>query len=421
MFAHIQPAKPSGSIMVPPSKSMAHRLLMAAGLAAGTSYVENLALSNDVQVTLNGLRQLGADITLDGGTAAVHGLPCFAPVTQPVDCGESGSTLRFFVPVFSLTGAPVTFRGAPRLMQRPQGVYAELFAQQHLHFDQKEETLTINGALTAGEYTVAGNVSSQFITGLLYALPLCNGDSILYITPPLESRSYIELTLAALAAFGVQAVFTNAFTISIKGNQKYFACNCTVEGDYSQAAFWLVLGSVLGGVGVKGLAENSRQGDKVITDILTRCGAALHTENKVLRCEAAPLTATEIDLADCPDLGPIVMVLALFCSGETCIKNAARLRMKESDRIAAMQQEIAKMGGEIFADENTVAIKACALHGAKTLCSHNDHRIAMALAVAAVCAGVPVTISGAEAVNKSYPDFWQHLASLGVEVELYEE
>ncbi|PWM46801.1 MAG: 3-phosphoshikimate 1-carboxyvinyltransferase [Clostridiales bacterium] len=421
MRVSLNPGEFNGSLTVPPSKSMAHRLLIAASLANGESVIENIALSNDIKVTAEGLRILGADIYIKGNAAKINGIERFLPVNQPVNCGESGSTLRFFIPLFSLTDSRITFKGEGRLMQRPQNIYAQIFKKRRLMFEQKGDTLTISGPLTEGEYSIPGNVSSQFITGLLYALAFGDGESIIHITPPFESRSYVELTLEAQKLFGVDAYFYDDFTIRIKGNQKYIPCKCIVEGDYSQAAFWLVCGSICGNASVKGLLPNSKQGDRVILDILARCGANIEIHNEFINCSKASLKATQIDLSDCPDLGPILMVLALFCQGKTIISNAARLRMKESDRISSMQQEIAKMGGKILADENSVQIERCTLHKAENLSSHNDHRIAMSLAVAAVCAGVPVSISGAQAVNKSYPTFWEDLKSMGVKVDYYDE
>lgn len=421
MKVKIVPKTLAGRVSVPPSKSVAHRLLLCAGLAEGESRIGGIALSEDMQATITCLRALGADVTRTDDGVKVRGLPYFAAVNGKVDCRESGSTLRFFVPLFARVGAPVTLTGAPRLLQRPQQVYADIFHARGLQFRQTETEITVCGPLPAGEYTVPGNVSSQFITGLLTAQALAGGRSVVRVAPPFESSGYVALTIDAMRRFGVEVQQPDKYTFCINGNQKYKPCDCVAEGDYSQAAFWAVAGSVAGGVQIDGLNPQSLQGDKVIVDILRRCNAQITQTPDGLECRESVLRATEIDLADCPDLGPVLMVLALFCHGETVIRNAGRLRMKESDRIAAMQAELAKMGGAVLADENTVAVSGTVLHGADDLDSHNDHRVAMALAVAAVAAGVPVTIGTAQAVNKSYPQFYQHLRQLGAEVTLLDE
>ena len=301
MRAILYPSEISGRVDAPPSKSMAHRALICAALAKGESRVLNLSASQDITATLAAMRLLGASAAdMDApecrrGAAAAYahwsgertvsgpgslilkgtgGLP-FAPVSGPVDCCESGSTLRFLIPLFSLTDAPVRFTGRGRLMERPQGVYARMFAERGLGFAQDADGITVRGALSAGEYTLAGNISSQFISGLLFALPLLSGASVIRITPPFESRSYVDLTLRALADFGVRAAFTDENTIAVPGGQTYRPCAYTVEGDYSQAAFLAVLGAARGGVAVTGLREDSLQGDRAILDILARCGARI--------------------------------------------------------------------------------------------------------------------------------------------------
>ena len=435
MRAILYPSEISGRVDAPPSKSMAHRALICAALAKGESRVLNLSASQDITATLAAMRLLGASAAdMDApecrrGAAAAYahwsgertvsgpgslilkgtgGLP-FAPVSGPVDCCESGSTLRFLIPLFSLTDAPVRFTGRGRLAERGLG------------FAQDADGITVRGALSAGEYTLAGNISSQFISGLLFALPLLSGASVIRITPPFESRSYVDLTLRALADFGVRAAFTDENTIAVPGGQTYRPCAYTVEGDYSQAAFLAVLGAARGGVAVTGLREDSLQGDRAILDILARCGARIIRTDGAALFEKSALRGTEIDLADCPDLGPVLMVLGALCKGETVIRNAARLRMKESDRIAAMEQELRKMGAELFSTQDTVTVRGGALHGADGLYGHNDHRVVMALAVAAYAAGVPAAIGGAEAVNKSWPYFFETVRALGGKVELTDE
>ena len=413
------PGAVHGTVAAPPSKSMAHRALICAALAQGTSQIIGLASSQDMLATQDALRLLGAKLMQNEHGLFVTGARSvpFSALTQPVPCRESGSTLRFLIPLFSLTGAAVQLTGEGRLPQRPQSVYEALFLEKGLSFVQNEQGVLLHGALPAGEYTLNGSISSQFVTGLLFALPLLDCPSTVHITPPFESRSYANLTLQALSDFGVHASWQDDVTLSIPAPQTYKPCVYKVEGDYSQAAFFAVLGAVLGQVHITGLRLDSLQGDKAILDILKRCGAQFSANDHELCFFKSDLHATVIDLADCPDLGPILMVLGLFCTGETVLTNAGRLRIKESDRIAAMESEIRKMGGEIRSEGDTVFVRSGMLHAAQNLDSHNDHRIVMAMSIAALGAGVPVVLHGAQAVEKSYPNFFSDLASLGAKVE----
>ena len=409
-----------GSIAAPPSKSMAHRAVLCAALAKGTSRLHHLAFSKDISATLGAAGRLCARVTTGENDAVVEGLGRFLPVDAPVDCCESGSTLRFLIPLAGLTGQEVTFTGRGRLMERPQSVYKTLYQQQGLRFEQGADRLTVEGALTPGEYELAGNVSSQFISGLLFALPLLAGDSTLHLIPPVESRSYIDMTRAVQAAFGVHSRWLDATTLLLPGGQQYHPCDYNVEGDYSQAAFPAVLGAVCGGVTITGLAPDTLQGDAAILDILRRCGAVFTRTGDSVTFAKAPLHGVDIDLADCPDLGPVLMVLGLLCEGTTVIRNAQRLRLKESDRIAAMEAELRACGGVLESDGGTITVHGCAerLHApAAPLHGHNDHRVVMSLAVLAAAAGLPLTVDDAEAIQKSWPGFFADAAPLGVEVE----
>ena len=263
----------AGRIAAPPSKSMAHRAVLCAALAKGTSHLHHLAFSKDISATLGAAGRLCARVTTGENDAVVEGLGRFLPVDAPVDCCESGSTLRFLIPLASLTRQEVTFTGRGRLMERPQSVYKTLYQQQGLRFEQSADRLTVEGALTPGEYELAGNVSSQFISGLLFALPRLGGTSTLHLIPPVESRSYIDMTRAVQHAFGVESRWLDENTLEIPGGQHYLPCDYTVEGDYSQAAFPAVLGAVTGGVAITGLSEETLQGDAAILEILRRCGA----------------------------------------------------------------------------------------------------------------------------------------------------
>ena len=410
----------AGRIAAPPSKSMAHRAVLCAALAKGTSHLHHLAFSKDISATLGAAGRLCARVTTGENDAVVEGLGRFLPVDAPVDCCESGSTLRFLIPLASLTGQEVTFTGRGRLMERPQSVYKTLYQQQGLRFEQDADRLTVEGALTPGEYELAGNVSSQFISGLLFALPLLDGESTLHLIPPVESRSYIDMTRAVQAAFGVTSRWLDGNTLALPGRQHYRPCDYDVEGDYSQAAFPAVLGAVCGGVTVTGLRPDTLQGDAVILDILRRCGAQFTREGDTVTFAKAPLHGVDIDLADCPDLGPVLMVLGLLCEGTTVIRNAERLRLKESDRIAAMEAELRTCGGVLESEGGTITVHGCAehLHAPEgILHGHNDHRVVMSLAVLSAAAGLPLTVDDAEAIQKSWPNFFAAIRPLGVEVE----
>ena len=413
------PARIGGTVSAPPSKSMAHRAVLCSALAKGTSHIENLEFSKDISATLAAAGQLCARVESGPADALVEGLGHFRPVFGPVDCCESGSTLRFLIPLASLTGQSITFVGRGRLMERPQSVYETLYREQNLHFEQANGQLTVAGSLRSGEYTLAGNVSSQFISGLLFALPLLAGDSTLHLIPPVESRSYIEMTRAAQAAFGVTSHWLDDTTLCIPGGQQYHPRDYIVEGDYSQAAFLAVLGAVKGGITLTGLAAGTLQGDAAILDILRRCGAKFTRTEAGLVFEQAPLHGVDIDLADCPDLGPVLMVLGLLCEGTTVIRNAERLRIKESDRIAAMEAELRACGGVLSSEGGTITVQGCKprLHAPEApLSGHNDHRVVMSLTVLALAADIPLAINEAEAVQKSWPHFFDALKPLGVEV-----
>ena len=414
MLARIQPSRLQGSVTVPPSKSMAHRALLCAGLAAGTTQIQGILPSQDMEATCRALTALGASIARQGSLARVQGVAGRPKAPQgPVDCGESGSTLRFLIPAFALASAPARLTGRGRLPQRPLGPYGAIFHGQGLPFAQDETGVSFQGPLAPGDYGLPGDVSSQFISGLLFALPLLPGDSHIRIQPPFESRGYVNMTLQVMDAFGVQAAFLDGLTLHVPGNQRFTApaAPFLVEGDDSQAAFFLTLDAILGDVSVAGLSLRSIQGDRVMGEILARCG---HVPGQLPR----PLAPFVADLGDCPDLGPILMTLGLFCQGESRLLNAGRLRLKESDRGTAMAQELGKLGGQASLAGDEIRIRQSRLRPGPALSSHGDHRIAMALAVAALGARIPADIQGAEAVEKSYPDFWKDLAAIGARVEL---
>lgn len=419
MKAKIYPAQiKSGNILIPPSKSLAHRAIICACLARGKSIISNIDYSVDIRATIEGMRHLGADIQENGNTLFIDGTHTFQYDNNVVDCHESGSTLRFFLPLFSLTGKRVTFSGSKRLIERPQNVYEMLFQEQRIDFVRSYPNIAIDGRLKPGDLTLKGNVSSQFITGLLFALPLLEADSKIHIEPPFESRSYVDLTIQMLKRFQIIVEYEDAYTLAIKGNQQYQPTDVLVEGDYSQLVFWASLGVLNHSVETHGLDLHSLQGDKKTIDIFKSMNACIKILDDGYQFCPSTLNGTVIDLNDCPDLGPMLFALATQANGKTTFQNAGRLRIKESDRIEAMETELKKLGCSISSTFDTVTITGpVKLQGNVTLHGHNDHRIVMALSILATIADEPITIDDAQAISKSYPGFFKDLASCGIFIE----
>ena len=413
MKASITPSTVQGSVTIPPSKSMAHRSIICAALSSGTSIIDNVDYSKDIIATLDGMKHLGAEITMEESRVIIKGVQKFHCDCEEVFCNESGSTLRFFVPIFSLCDQPITFTGAGRLLERPQTIYEDLFHEQGLTFVQTSDGISIKECLQPGEYTLQGNVSSQFISGLLFTLPLLHEDSTIHILPPFESRSYVDLTIEMLERFGVSVSYTDEHTLYIPGNQHYQPCNYTIEGDFSQLAFFAVLAAINHDLDIKGVRHDSKQGDKQILEILKDFGAGVSKIEGGYHIAKSKLHGAEIDLANCPDLGPILTVLAMYSPGNTVIRNAERLRIKESDRIAAMEEELHKFGVDIHSTQGEIFIQGADSYSCKdTLDGHNDHRIVMALSIALMCSDTCGEIEGAQAINKSYPSFFADILKL---------
>ena len=403
MRVRILPGKASGCVSAPPSKSMAHRLLIAAALADGESVIEGVSSCEDVLATLDCLRALGVKATSDGDTVRICGIDMrSASASGTLPCRESGSTLRFILPLALLSGNAATLIGAPRLLERPMSVYSEICRERGYEYEATGGGISVRGPLECGDFRVAGNVSSQFITGLLFALSCLDGDSRIIITTELESRSYIGLTVAAMAAFGVTVEWRGERELYIKGGQRYRARKIAVEGDYSGAAFLDALGAIGGEVSVSGLSDESLQGDRVYRELFPRLMAGY----------------CEIDIGDCPDLGPILFTLAAALHGGR-FTGTARLKIKESDRAAAMAEELSRFGASLTVLENEVIVRKTELHEpCDILSGHNDHRIVMSLATLATIYGG--SIDGAEAIAKSYPEFFDDLAILGIKTVVEE-
>ena len=394
----IKKGRAIGRVVAPPSKSVCHRLLIAAALAEGESVIDNVAYSEDILATLDCLAALGAKIETLGNTVRVTGGGGKVQGAGELACRESGSTLRFLVPVVLLGGKGV-FSGAERLIARGIGVYQEMLGEKGISFSMEKSRITADGRLVAGHYSMRGDVSSQFVSGMLFALPLLAGDSVLEILPPFESREYVDITVDVLARFGVSVQKEGEFVYRIRGGQHYRPTSLAVEGDWSNAAFLLALDSLGGDVRVEGLNQDSLQGDRVCASLLKKL------ENK----------DENIDLSGCPDLAPVLFAVSAAKNGARFV-GTRRLAIKESDRAAAMASELAKMGVRADVEENAVTVCGGELHApAEVIDGHNDHRIVMSMSLLATLVGGE--IEGAEAVRKSYPDFFEVLASLGIEVE----
>ena len=400
MNVTIFPSAARGTVKAPASKSVAHRMMIGAALAEGVSVLQGVEESEDMLATLDCLRALGAQAALENGLLTVRGVGGdLSRSTGRFSCRESGSTLRFFVPLALLKEGTSVFTGSERLMARGADVYGEVFADQGITMQKNAGGVSFTGKLIPGDYAVRGDISSQYITGLLLALPLTGGKSALTVLPPVESRPYIDITLGVLRRFGVAVTETreNEFLIS---PGSYEAVETDVEGDWSNAAFFYALNALGGDVTVTGLSPDSLQGDRVCADLLERLKDGF----------------AEIDIAGTPDLGPVLFAAAAALHGGR-FTGTRRLAIKESDRAAAMAQELARLGVKTEVVENAVTVYPGGLKKpTEPLCGHNDHRIVMALAVLLTRTGG--TIDGAEAVKKSFPGFWVALRGLGIAVRV---
>lgn len=399
MKVKILPSKTSGEVSAPPSKSFAHRYLIGSVLSRGKCVIKNIADSDDISATLSCIEQLGGSVTKDGNIVTVIPTNEKQIENAVFDCKESGSTLRFFIPVVLATGAKnCTFLGSERLLARGIKEYEKLFENSDVKIKSDKKSIEVNGKLTAGNYEISGEVSSQYTTGMLFALSVLDGKSTLKITGNAESRAYVDMTIKVLKDFGADIAEPEKNFFEINGKGRLSPGEFTVEGDWSNAAFLIALSRLVGTISVSGLNENSVQGDRFSSVAFD----ALDGEN------------TEIDLKDCPDLAPILFTYAAYKNGGKFI-NTRRLRVKESDRANVMAEELKKFGAKVKVYDNSVEIEKTQLKPPIVpLCGHNDHRIVMALSVLAAVLGAE--IYGAEAVNKSYPDFFRVIKKAGVNV-----
>ena len=399
MIATFKPCKLAGTIVAPPSKSMAHRYLIGAALSKEICTLSGVDYSEDILASIDCLKALGAGIAIDADRVTVDPSGFMQAENPVLECRESGSTLRFFIPLALCLGKSVTLRGSQRLLERPLGIYEDLCLEKGFEFCKSNDSVTVCGKLESGAYELRGDVSSQFITGLIFALLYLGKDSVIRIIPPFESRSYINLTISALKSFGANVDFTDEYTIHIKPSQMH-AYSGRIEGDYSNAAFLDAFNHIGSRVCVDNLNPASLQGDRVYKSYFQQISAGTPT----------------LDISDCPDLGPILFALASMKNGAV-FTGTERLKAKESDRGLAMHEELKKLnGGLIFGDSMITVPKQNLQYKGTPVSGHNDHRIVMAMSV--ILTKIGGTVEGAEAIRKSYPGFFDDIKQLGAEVNI---
>ena len=401
----------SGRLKIIPSKSITHRALICAALAKGESMIENPLYANDTLQTLEILKHLGTaflthldSIKVIGGT--------IRHANEPLNARESGSTIRFLIPVALLTEAEEHFIFSPSLAKRPLETYETLFFQRGIYFEKINGDIFVKGPIIPGEYIFSGDISSQFISGLLFVLPLLKEDSEIVITGSFESKSYVDMTIKVMAQFGVH-VKQNKNTISIPGNQYYQNRHFMVENDYSQAAFFLTSAALNGEITLTGLKKDSLQGDKKIIEYLSKFGADVDVTNDQVHVKANTQKPMYIDISNTPDLGPILFVLGAMSEKPFKIRGIKRLRYKESDRIEAMCHNLDKVGAQYKLSHNMITFFPSTLKGGVEVSSFNDHRICMAMAILASHLEDGLIIDGVESVGKSYPNSFEDLSILG--------
>lgn len=414
MNLNVYPSVINGEISAISSKSYAHRALICAALSNSPSKIKCDNLSDDIKATVNCLNGIGAEIIYSNKVFTVKPIDV-SKAKKEIDCGESGSTLRFILPIIGALGLKIKIVMHGRLPKRPLSPLYEQMEKNGCSFEKKENYLIVNGKLEPAAYEIEGNISSQFVTGLLFSLPLIKGNSKIVIKNKFESYSYVLMTLAVLKDFGVEYSFENNEFLITKN--KYHSNDCIVEGDWSNAAFWLCLGALSDkGIKVTNLNFNSTQGDKKIIDILKEFGADVLVDGNSAIIKKSKLKGITVNASDIPDLVPIICVVASVAKGKTTITNAERLRIKESDRIKSVVTMIKNVGGEIKETADGMIVTGNKLAGG-VVDSYNDHRIVMSAAVLSTVCENFVEIIDTQAVNKSYPMFFEDFKNLNGKVE----
>ena len=410
-----------GVVSAPPSKAYTHRMLIASSLSDGTSKISNPLVSDDTQATLEAVKALGAETELHENCWTIHGSEQLRTPSHPIDCRESGSTLRFMIPVAALAPGPSKFLFGVSFERRPVAPLLESLRELGVESEVQgngSSVMVCGGGIRGGKTSIRGDISSQFISGLLFASPRAKEDTEITITTPLESRGYVEMTLEVLVKHGLEgAVNDDLSCLWIPSDQSYVPCDHTVPGDFSSAAFLLAAAAATSShVTVKNLDYRTCQGDSAIVNILAEMGATVKIGDGSVEVEGGQLVGVDIDAKDIPDLVPVCAVLGCYAEGHSLIYNAKRLRYKESDRLDSISTELKKMGADITVNEDGLAINGGNKLQGATVDPHNDHRIAMACAVAALGAEGKTKIQNVECINKSYPQFFSDLRLLGANV-----
>ena len=405
-----------GELSPPPSKSVLHRYIIASSLAKGISKIENISFSEDIIATIEAMKKLGAKIEQKENYLLIDGSDTFKNLNEniEIDCNESGSTLRFLFPLSIVEENKVLFKGRGKLFKRPMTPYFENFEKykiKHSYID--ENKILLEGKLKSGIYEIDGNISSQFITGLLFSLPLLDGESKIIINGKLESSNYIDISLDCLSKFGIKIINNSYQEFIIEGNQSYRAGNYRTEADYSQAAFFLVANAIGSKIKINDLSENSLQGDKKIIDYISEIDNWNSKDTLVL------------DGSETPDIIPILSLKAAVSGKKIEIVNVERLRIKESDRLKATVEELSKLNFDLIEKKDSILInsredlKANKNEKIVSLSAHSDHRIAMMIAIAATCYDGEILLDNLDCVKKSYPNFWEVFLSLGGKIYEY--
>ncbi|MBD5560017.1 MAG: 3-phosphoshikimate 1-carboxyvinyltransferase [Clostridia bacterium] len=403
--------RPAGTVRMQPSKSVLHRALICAALAPGESELLNFAWSDDIQATARCLEDLGmCHISVSGSVCTVQG-GLNEPGRPELDCGESGSTVRFLLPL-ALDGSERTFVGRGRLMQRPFAPYADICREQDIRFEHEGDRITVCGSLLPGTFSLPGDISSQFITGLLLALPRLEEPSAIELETPLESAGYVEITRSVQELFGVSTE-AHGDSFRIGAPQSYRPAQLAVEGDYSHATFFAVAAALAGKLEIAGLNPDSVQGDRAVFELLSRIGADLDWNGQTVTVTKGDLQPFDMDVSQIPDAVPALSVLAAGINGTSHIRNAGRVRLKESDRLQAMAEELARLGVNVEQGEDSLTVHGTGRLRGGDVETHGDHRVAMALAVASLLADEPVVIHNAEVVAKSGPQFFREWEIIG--------
>jgi 3-phosphoshikimate 1-carboxyvinyltransferase len=410
----ITPGKLSGTVLIPPSKSESHRAIIAASLAKGKSVISNVSYSDDILATIGAMEKIGVKFIKNAQQLIVNGVGrVFFSDDNFIDCNESASTLRFALPLFSLSKQKVVFTGQPSLFRRPMAVYETMFKQMNLSFVQTDKNIIMSGSLAPGYYELPGNISSQFISGLLFALPLLKGDSVVKVTTVFESEEYVTMTVSMLKRFGINIIVEEGNIFRIKGNQVYTPANFTVEGDFTQLAVFAVAGFLSGDITVKNIKFDVTQADRRILEIGEKMGGIIETVDNGYIFRKSAMKGMTIDIGQCPDIGPILALLGSLSEGTTIIDNAARLKFKESNRLQSTYETLKTLGADIELTDSSLIIRGKPNLIGGTLESFSDHRIVMLGAIASSQCQKPVLLKNTESVNKSYPEFFLDFARVG--------